>query len=211
MPDPAGLSAELIARQAMETDGCSLAESRAAELAAEVDRLNRLVLRAAERWLDRPDDPTRFLANTLNIYVLKGDGAAGMDLSFDSLMGARTRRAGCRVRIGGARSAPERFAEAGVDGLQDAARRGCPSGRIGSLAFPAPRGVAARARHLRQHAALRDPGRLLPDDPYRRGGPEDSLEEDRHNVVVGRDFDAGRMPHVAQKSDQPEQQGVQWK
>ncbi len=62
MPDPLGLSPDLIIRQAAEVDGRSVEPGRAAQLAAEVDRLNRLVLAASESWLDWPDDPACFLA-----------------------------------------------------------------------------------------------------------------------------------------------------
>ena len=45
--------------------------------------------------------------NTLNVYVLKGDGAAGMNLDLRQPDGARLRRAGRHVRAGGAERGDE--------------------------------------------------------------------------------------------------------
>ena len=43
--------------------------------------------------------------NSLNSFILKGDGAQGMELTFASSDGARPGRAGCHVRAGRARRA----------------------------------------------------------------------------------------------------------
>lgn len=62
MTSPAAVSAELVRRQAAETDGRVVAQSRAAEIAREVDRLNRLVSDVSRRGPAILGDPAAFPA-----------------------------------------------------------------------------------------------------------------------------------------------------